>query len=69
MDTLDVLETIALPGAPHHVAITPDGAYAAIADHTNGEVLVYDTRSRKQVKAINVGSSPHGVWAVPSSAG
>jgi hypothetical protein len=39
---------------------------AAVADHDNGTLVVYDVRRRTHVRTVRVGSGPHGVWAVPS---
>ena len=46
------------------VAITPDGALAAVADHINGQLLVYRTDTREHIGSVDAG--PHGVWAAPA---
>jgi hypothetical protein len=56
-------ETIRLARAPHHLAITPDGAPRS--DHDNGQLIVFDVPSREQIHTIDVGKGPHGVWAAP----
>jgi DNA-binding beta-propeller fold protein YncE len=49
------------------VTITPDGTLAAVADHDNGTLAVYDVRRRALVRTVRVGAGPHGVWAVPAN--
>ena len=67
-DDLKLREALAISGAPHHVAITPDAGLAAVVDHHAGSVVIFDVASRKRIGAVEVGEGPHGVWAVPSSA-
>jgi DNA-binding beta-propeller fold protein YncE len=60
--TLEVVEALPIAGAPHHVAATPDGRWAAVADHDRGRLVLFDVRERRQVAAVAVGPGPHGVW-------
>jgi DNA-binding beta-propeller fold protein YncE len=63
--SLRVVDELHIDGAPHHVAITPDGRWALVVDHDGGTLLVYRARSRRLVVRIPVGEGPHGVWAAP----
>jgi DNA-binding beta-propeller fold protein YncE len=64
--SLRVVDELHIDGAPHHVAITPDGRWAVVADHDGGTLLVYRARGRRLVARIAVGDGPHGVWAEPA---
>lgn len=63
--TLRVEAELHTGGAPHHVAVTPDGRWAVVVDHEGGRILLYRARSRRLVARIPVGEGPHGVWAAP----
>jgi YVTN family beta-propeller protein len=52
--------------APHHLAVVGDRV--AIADNTNGRLVVLDRSTRRVVATIPVGPRPHGVAAVPAAA-
>ena len=60
---LRVLDSKAIGGAPHHVAIT-DGE-AAVANHDQGMVVVFDIDTHRKLDTIKVGAGPHGVWPDP----
>jgi YVTN family beta-propeller protein len=64
--TLKVEAELDTGGAPHHVAITPDGRWAVVVDHDGDRILVYRARTRRLVARIPVGEGPHGVWAEPA---
>ena len=62
-----VVRRIAVPGAVHHTAVTPDGRYA-VATHPNDDgVSVIDLAAFKVVKTVHTGSLPN--YAVVSSDG
>ncbi|HUK90884.1 MAG TPA: YncE family protein, partial [Blastocatellia bacterium] len=44
---------------------TPDGRHVLITDLDAGELLVLDTQTHKQIKAIKVGKGPEGILMVP----
>jgi YVTN family beta-propeller protein len=50
------------PAAPHHVAVIGDRV--AIADSTNGRLILLDRRTRQVVAQVDVGAAPHSVAAV-----
>jgi DNA-binding beta-propeller fold protein YncE len=64
--TVNVVERIDFPGGPHHVTVLPNGRRAVVAHHANGRPIVCDVNTRRQLRTIEVGSEPHGVWAVGS---
>lgn len=62
-----VVRRIAVPGAVHHTAVTPDGRYA-VATHPNDDgVSVIDLAAFKVVKTVRTGPLPN--YAVVSSDG
>lgn len=63
--SLEVVAELDTGGAPHHVAITPDGRWAVVVDHDHGRVLVFRASTHRMVARISVGAGPHGVWAAP----
>lgn len=62
-ETLRVLGDAAAQ-APHHVALTADGRFAAVALHERGMLAIYSA-SGSRLGSVPVGPGPHGVWAVP----
>lgn len=64
---LRLLARLRFPAAPHHVAITPDGRFAAIANHSGRSGVVYRVRTRRVLAPIDRGLGLHGVWAAPRS--
>ena len=67
-DALGIAEMAGVTGGARDHGLGDDAApaLAAVADHTNGQLLVFETASREQVDAVDVGPGPHGVWAVPA---
>jgi DNA-binding beta-propeller fold protein YncE len=61
---LRVTARLRLPGAPHHLGVA--AGRVAVADHTNGTVVLFDLRSRRRVATVRVGAGPHGLAAVAS---
>jgi DNA-binding beta-propeller fold protein YncE len=56
------LDRIPFPGEPHHVAITAR-RIVVVADHANGRLVLYRSRTHRRIGVISVGAGPHGVWA------
>lgn len=61
--TFEVLASLRMEGSPHHVAVTPDGRWAVVADHDRGSLIVFSVARHEKVAEIPVGAGPHGVWA------
>lgn len=57
------VDTIRLEGSPHHLAAV--AGRVAVADNTNGRLLVFDERTRQQVASVAVGPRPHGAAVAP----
>jgi YVTN family beta-propeller protein len=62
-----VVRRIAVPGAVHHTAVTPDGRYAVATHPNDGGVSVIDLAAFKVVKTVRTGPLPN--YAVVSSDG
>jgi hypothetical protein len=60
--TLRVAARLRLDGDPHHLDVA--AGRVAVADHTNGTVVLFDLRSRRQVGLVKVGAGPHGLATV-----
>jgi YVTN family beta-propeller protein len=56
INTFQHMAMLALPGAPHRIAITPDGAKAYVANHAAGFLSVVDLASNKVTAQIEMGS-------------
>ncbi|MBT5048165.1 MAG: beta-propeller fold lactonase family protein [Rhodospirillaceae bacterium] len=62
-----VLRRIAVPGAVHHVAITPDGLNAIVTHPNSNEIGVIDLRTFQLKKRILTGDTPNYVVTAPDS--
>ncbi|MEH6472769.1 MAG: beta-propeller fold lactonase family protein [Halopseudomonas sp.] len=56
-----VMQTIAVEGWSHHLAITPDGRYVLSTHPTKNQVSVVDIDSGLQIKTIPTGNAPYYV--------
>ncbi len=59
---LTVVESIAVPSGPDCIDVSRDGKEAWVTARWAREVSVVDLASRKVVRSIPVGRSPHGVF-------
>jgi YVTN family beta-propeller protein len=50
---------------PGRIKFTPDGKRVVIADLENGNVLLVDAATRKEIKRMKVGSRTHGLVITP----
>ena len=62
---MNVVQRISVPGAVHHVAITPDSRFAIVTQPNNDGVSVVDLDGRKVIKSITTGSSPNYAAVTP----
>ena len=61
-----VTATVTGGNAPFGVAISPDGAYAYVANSYSGTVSVISTATNTVTKTVNVGGYPSGVAVTPN---
>ena len=66
MDT--VTATVTVGTSPVGVAVTPNGAYAYVANGNGGTVSVINTATNTVTATVTVGGSPYGVAVTPNGA-
>ncbi|HEB79441.1 MAG TPA: YncE family protein, partial [Rhodospirillales bacterium] len=54
-----VIRRVGVPGAVHHVAVTPDGRYAIAIHHTGGGASIIDLKTFESAAFIPTGPSPN----------
>lgn len=54
-----VIRRVGVPGAVHHMAVSPDGRYAIAIHHTEGGVSIIDLKTFENVASIPTGPSPN----------
>jgi YVTN family beta-propeller protein len=64
LQSLEVVATFAVPGGPDCMEVSADGKLLMVTSRWAKKLTVIDTQSKKIVKQINVGRSPHGVWTL-----
>src|SRR5262245_9876713 len=63
--TNTVVATIPVGTTPWGVAITPDGAFAYVANQSSGTASVINTATNTVVATVPVGTGPRGVAITP----
>ena len=61
---LAVVNWFAAPGGPDCMDLSADGRYIYVASRWIKKLTVIDTTTRKVVRQVAVGKSPHGVWTL-----
>jgi YVTN family beta-propeller protein len=64
LTALSVVETFAAPGGPDDMEISGDGKTMVFTSRWIKKLSVLDMSTRKLVRQIPVGTSPHGVWTL-----
>lgn len=64
LQTLAVVDTFPAPGGPDCMDISADGKQLLVTSRWARKLTVIDMTSRKIVRQVNVGKSPHGVWTL-----
>jgi YVTN family beta-propeller protein len=62
--TMEVLASFAAPGGPDCMDVSSDGKLLMVTSRWAKKLTVIDTETRKVVRQVNVGRSPHGVWTL-----
>ncbi len=62
--TLAVVDELPGPGGPDDMDLTADGRTLLLASRWARKLSVIDIASKKVVRQIDVGRSPHGVWTL-----
>lgn len=61
---LAVVDQFPAPGGPDCMDLSADGRYIYVASRWIKKLTVIDTTTRKVVRQVSVGKSPHGVWSL-----
>ena len=64
LQTMAVVDTFAAPGGPDCMDVSRDGKQLLVSSRWARKLTVIDMASRKIVRQVNVGKSPHGVWTL-----
>ncbi len=62
--TMEVVSSFAVPGGPDCMDVSTDGKLLFVTARWAKKLTVVDLETRKIVRHINVGRSPHGVWTL-----
>jgi YVTN family beta-propeller protein len=61
---LKVVETYAAPGGPDCMELSADGKILKVTSRWAKKLTIIDLESKKMLRQIDVGRSPHGVWTL-----
>ncbi|MDB5965898.1 MAG: YncE family protein [Polaromonas sp.] len=64
LQTLEVVDDFQAPGGPDCIDVSRDGKQILVTSRWIKKLTVIDVASRKVVRQVNVGKSPHGVWTL-----
>jgi YVTN family beta-propeller protein len=64
LQTQEVVATYAAPGGPDCIELSSDGKTIMVTSRWARKLTMIDTESRKIVRQVSVGRSPHGVWTL-----
>lgn len=64
LQTMEVVDTFTAPGGPDCMDVSRDGKQILVTSRWAKKLTVIDVATRKVVKQVNVGKSPHGVWTL-----
>lgn len=64
LQTLEVVDNYPAPGGPDCIDVSRDGKQILVTSRWIRKLTVIDVASRKVVRQVNVGKSPHGVWTL-----
>jgi YVTN family beta-propeller protein len=68
LQTLEVVDSFPAPGGPDCIDVSRDGKQILVTSRWARKLTVIDVATRKVVRQVNVGKSPHGVWTLDHSA-
>lgn len=64
LQTLEVVDSYPAPGGPDCIEVSRDGKQILVTSRWARKLTVIDIASRKVVRQVEVGKSPHGVWTL-----
>ena len=64
LQTMEVVDNFPAPGGPDCMDVSRDGKQIMVTSRWARKLTVIDVATRKIVRQVNVGKSPHGVWTL-----
>ncbi|WP_366945603.1 YncE family protein [Polaromonas sp.] len=64
LQTMAVVDVYPAPGGPDCMDVSRDGKFIYVTSRWARKLTVIDMASRKVVRQVDVGKSPHGVWTL-----
>lgn len=64
LQTLQVVDTYPAPGGPDCMEVLKGGRYLLTTSRWSRRLTIIDTETKKVVREVKVGKSPHGVWTL-----
>ena len=64
LQTFEVVDSFPAPGGPDCIDVSRDGKQILVTSRWARKLTIIDIVSRKIVRQVNVGKSPHGVWTL-----
>jgi YVTN family beta-propeller protein len=64
LQTLEVVDTYPAPGGPDCIDVVAGGKILMVTSRWARKLTVIDTETRKVIRQVPVGKSPHGVWTL-----
>jgi YVTN family beta-propeller protein len=64
LQTLQLVESYPAPGGPDCIDVLAGGRFIMTTSRWARKLTVIDTETKKVVRQVNVGKSPHGVWTL-----
>lgn len=64
LQTMAVVDSYPAPSGPDCMDVSQDGRFIYVTSRWAGKLTVIDTATRKVVRQVKVGKSPHGVWTL-----
>jgi YVTN family beta-propeller protein len=64
LQTLEVVDTYPAPGGPDCMEVFAGGKVLMVTSRWARKLTVIDTETRKVIRQVPVGKSPHGVWTL-----
>lgn len=67
--SMTLVDTYDAPGGPDCLEVLPGGKLLLVTSRWARQLTVIDTDTRKVVRQVKVGKSPHGVWTIDRAPG
>ena len=64
LQTLTLVDSYPAPGGPDCIEVLAGGKMLLVSSRWARKLTLIDTATRKVVRQVQVGKSPHGVWTL-----